>query len=91
MKVKFVEKIFCSETRSLTLVTLKEIRSFEMNFRLVVVATKSKEFKNRRKWDTPIPSEENSITAEKIVDKTGKPKQIDDKMVKILKTPQTEE
>lgn len=49
------------------------------------VVTKSKKYKNI-KWETPLPSEDN-LPAEKVVDKTGKPRQIDDKMVKVFRTP----
>lgn len=79
-----VEKMFCSNS----LATLKKIKTLELNCYSTIV-TKSKKIKSNTKWDSPLPLEDN-LSADQIVDKTGKPKQIDDEIVKILKTPETQ-
>lgn len=49
------------------------------------MARKSKKFKGSINWDTPLlPDHDPPV--EKVVDKTGKPKKVDDKMVKTFRT-----
>lgn len=51
-------------------------------------ATKSKNYEKNTKRDVPLSSGD-SESGDKIVDKTGKPQNIDDKMLKPLGTPET--
>lgn len=75
MTLIIIDKMCCSITKPLPMLMLTNINS--------EIARKAKNYKS--KWDTPLLSEDNR-TVDKVVDKTGKPKEVDDKMVKAFQT-----
>lgn len=78
-----IDKTFSFITKRLTMSMLSDIKNIDLNTSCYLEITrKSERYKTYRstKWDIPLSSED-CLTAEKIVDKTGKPKEIDDKLV----------
>lgn len=65
---------------------LTDMKNSDVNTKYYLEMTrKPRKSKSKIEWETPLS--EHDLTVEKVVDKTGKPQKVDDKVAKTFKAP----